>query len=135
LAGWLAVLVFLNWQPFDFTAGLAPPRLRTLSLIPFADTLEGNYLHGFENLAQKAALFLPVGALLAPTHLSRGHKMSGALAVLGALALAAGLEAGQLFLPTRFASVTDVLVETAGAWAGFALTRRMREASRAALLS
>jgi VanZ family protein len=130
LAGWLGVLAFLTWQPFDFTTDLAPARLGTLSLIPLADTLQGDYLLAFDNLVQKVTLFLPLGALLAPRHVPPGRGIGLLAVALVSLAVAAGLEAGQLFLPTRTPSLTDVLVETAGACLAFALTCRIRETAR-----
>lgn len=46
--------------------------------------------------------------------------------MLTALGLAAGLEAGQLFLAPRHPRVTDVLIEVIGAWLGCDRTGRFR---------
>ncbi len=122
---WLAVGLFVNWEPFDFQwdAGFALGRLRGLPLLPFADYLNDVYINVFDESVHKVLLFVPLGALLTLIFSStvRGR---GALVLLVAAVLAAGFEAGQLFLPTRYPSVTDVLVETSGAFVGLILTRR-----------
>jgi glycopeptide antibiotics resistance protein len=128
LLGWLGLLVFVNWQPFNFnpSRAFAAHRLRQLSWVPFADYSQGNYLNAFDQIAQKAVLFVPVGALL--TAGSAGRRWARPLVLIAAADLAAGLEAGQLMLPTRYASITDVLIETFGAWIGFAVAGRARAA-------
>jgi VanZ family protein len=67
-----------------------------------------------------------VGALLTPR--SAGRRWARPLVLVAAAALAAGLEAGQLILPTHYASITDVLIATFGAWIGFVVARRARVA-------
>ena len=122
---WLAVAVLVNWQPFDFrlSAGYAAGRWHTVALLPFTDYVSGSYLNAFDQLVHKVLLFVPLGALLTLT-LPSTVRGRGALVVLAAALLAATLELGQLFLPSRYTSVTDVLVESSGAWVGFLLTRR-----------
>jgi glycopeptide antibiotics resistance protein len=126
LCGWLALLVFVEWQPFNFnlSPSAALGRLRAVSLVPFSDYQGSDYLQAFDQICSKTALYLPVGAILA--WLWRGTKWgsSSIAAVSAGLALTTLLEAGQLFLPTRFASVTDVLIETFGVWLGFITARR-----------
>jgi glycopeptide antibiotics resistance protein len=124
LTAWLAVLVFLNWQPFDFTPEIGLDRLGRVPLVPFVDYYEENYIHAFDQFLQKTFLFVPLGALLTPV--DPRPKRGILFPVLGAALVATTLEAGQLFLPTRVASVTDVLVESFGAWLGIVLIRRFR---------
>jgi VanZ family protein len=125
LLTWLAVAVLVNWQPFDFRfdADYAAERWRHVSLLPFTDYLADYYLNALDQLIKKVLLFVPLGALLTLS-LPSTLRTRGALVVLAAAALAAAFEAGQLLLPTRYTSITDVLVETSGAWVGFILTRR-----------
>jgi glycopeptide antibiotics resistance protein len=125
---WLTILVVINWEPFDFDLSLATAtgRLRAMPFVPFADYQAGNYLHSFDEIVQKIALFIPLGMTLShawpsPTVAVRRSIISGAL-------VAAMFEAGQLFLPTRYASVTDVCIETLGAVLGVWLARRLRGA-------
>jgi glycopeptide antibiotics resistance protein len=127
LLGWLALAIFINWQPFNFTldAGFVAGRVRGLALIPFADYYWGNYWNGFDQFVHKMLLFVPLGALLS---LSLATMLWGRdmLIVLLAAVIAAVIEAGQLFLPTRYASLTDVLIESSGAWLGLVVTRHAR---------
>jgi VanZ family protein len=125
LLAWAAVAVFVNWQPFTFRleAEFAAERLRNLQLLPFQDYYWSDYLNAFDQFVHKVLLFTPLGALLTLL-LPSGTRGRGGLVLLAAAAVAAGLEAGQLFLPTRCPSVTDVLVETGGACIGLVLTKR-----------
>jgi glycopeptide antibiotics resistance protein len=121
LLAWVGVLVVVNWYPFDFRREADQWRtaLNSVPLVPFADLYPGSDYHAFDQVLTKTLLFLPVGALLA----RRGRStLAGFLA---GLALSTALEVGQLGLPTRYASVTDVLVETSGAWLGCFLARRL----------
>jgi glycopeptide antibiotics resistance protein len=129
LAGWLGLLVLVEWQPFNFnfSASEAARRLGELSLLPFADYQQSDYLNAFDQICSKTVLFLPVGALLA--WLGSGPRGSGAglLVLLPAILLTTLLEGGQLILPTRYASVTDILIESFGVWLGFVVVRRGQE--------
>jgi glycopeptide antibiotics resistance protein len=121
LGAWVAVLVFINWHPFNFklSPGTALARLAEMSWVPFVDYYRGDYLNALDQFLEKTVLFLPVGALLAA---GRGVRLPAAVGFGAGLAVL--LETGQLLLPTRYASVTDVLVETGGTWLGFAVARR-----------
>ncbi|HTU22366.1 MAG TPA: VanZ family protein [Gemmataceae bacterium] len=127
LAAWLGVLIFMEWQPFNFALNptAARERLHHVSLLPFLDYYQGNYLHGLDEVVHKILLFVPLGVSLAPlAPASRGTILfRGSLA----LAVAVVLEAGQLFLPTRYASVSDVLV--GGLAAGIGLLAACRRVS------
>jgi VanZ family protein len=48
-----------------------------------------------------------------------------ALVVVLAAALAIAIEIGQAFLPDRYPSISDVLLETGGAWAGAVVYRHI----------
>jgi glycopeptide antibiotics resistance protein len=126
LAACLAALIFMEWQPFDFTMSLsqARSRLHEVSLLPFLDYLRGNYLNSLDDGIHKVLLFAPLGVFLAPTFpASRGtilFRWSLAISV------AVVLEVGQLFLPTRCASLTDVLIGAAASGIALFLTCRYR---------
>jgi glycopeptide antibiotics resistance protein len=115
------VLAIVNWYPFDFIgdAGEWRARWSRVPLVPFTDLYFGTEYHAFDQMLQKTLLFLPIGALLARP----GRSCLPGL--LAGLLLSATLEAGQLGLPTRYTSVTDVLVESSAAWLGCFLTRRL----------
>lgn len=133
LAAWVAVLMFLEWQPFDFSLsiGSALQRLHQISLLPFLDYYQGNYLHGLDEFIHKMLMFLPLGLLLAPPTPAAAERRDRRFAVLSAAAIALSLEAGQLFLPTRYASLSDVLVACGAAWLGMFVTSHLRLALRA----
>jgi VanZ family protein len=126
VAACLAVLIFMEWQPFDFTLSLsqARSRLHQVSLLPFLDYLRGNYLNSLDDGIHKALLFAPLGVLLAPSFPTSGTAILFRWSL--AVAIAVVLEVGQLFLPTRYASVTDVLVGAAASGIALLLTCRYR---------
>jgi glycopeptide antibiotics resistance protein len=119
LAAWIGVLVLANWFPFDFRRNPAEwgETLYSVPLVPFADLYRGSDFHAFEQVVSKTLLFMPLGALLARP------GRSTLLAFFTGLALSGVLELGQLGLPTRYASVTDVLVESSATWLGAYLAR------------
>jgi glycopeptide antibiotics resistance protein len=128
LGVWLALLVFINWQPFNFNFSLddAARRLQKMSFVPFADYQQGEYLHAFDQIFSKTVLFMPVGALLALLCSSDSRHDRGLLVVPAGIVLTTLVGAPKFFLPTRYASVTDVLIETFGIWLGFVISRRIR---------
>jgi glycopeptide antibiotics resistance protein len=132
LCAWVAVLIFVSWQPFDFRfdAAFVARRLRRLSLVPFEDYFWQQYLHAFDQIAEKTVLFIPMGILLAEPCRRRGGRYAGLLVILLGAALALMLGAGKLFLPTRYTGVTDVIIETVGVWIGFVVARRAEAAAR-----
>lgn len=126
----LGVLIFMEWKPFDFVLSLSEARLRLhrVTLLPFVDYLGGNYINSLDDGIHKTLLFASLGVLLAsPTPVARSALYSRwAFGV----AVAFLLEAGQLFLPTRYASITDVLVAATSLWIGLVVVNRLGERSR-----
>ncbi len=124
-AGWIVALLYLNWFPFDFHFdNTSWARWREISWLPFADYLRSSYLETVQGAADKVIQFFVLGALLAQSRLSIGARAWAAVAAAGVLAVLC--EAGQLCLPTRFASFTDVLVETFSAGLGLWAWGRLR---------
>lgn len=133
---WFAVVLAYNWQPFHFTTDPtrhlrdpdeAPAAAARVCLAPLADYYWNNKYQVFDTLVLKALSFAPLG-LLAGLRLELFHKRA-AWVVLGvAAATAVVVEAGQAFLPLKHASLTDVLIESFGAWAGFAVVQHVRAA-------
>jgi glycopeptide antibiotics resistance protein len=135
--GWALILVVANWQPFDFTA--APARfveadpdltdedtsvfgIRRMSWAPLVDYYWGSRYEALNQFLWRAASFAPLGVLLALALGSRQRR--GALRTVGAaFGLAVVIEIGQYFIPQRHPSVTDILIETLGAWLGYQLAR------------
>ena len=110
-AAWLTMVACSSWSPFDFggdsSAWLA--KAAAIAPLPFADYYRGSVWGAADQVFRKATLFFPVGVV------ARGGAV-GTLLIAATLAI--GSEAGQLALPAREPSPTDVLVEVGGAWAG-----------------
>ena len=100
-------------------------RLLTTSPVPLVDLYAGSDYHAFDEVLRKTVLFLPLGALLVPVSSAKGRRGLWRALLVGFL-LACLFEAGQLFVPDRTCSVSDVLIETSGAVLGFVLFRRLR---------
>jgi len=127
LAGWVGVLLLLNWLPFDvrWDVPWALERLQTMSAVPFADYQQASPYQAFDQALHRVLIFVPLGALLASLLGRRGY-----LVIVLAALLALAIEAGQALLPDRYPSVTDVLLETAGAWVGAVLYRQVSDVRR-----
>jgi len=128
LCAWIIVVVFLNWYPFDFSRDLraAAGRLEQISFIPFLDYWSGHYFQALDQFVSRLGLFMPVGLMLPMVLTRRTSTMTGIGVVLIVAGFATVIEIGQAFLPSRFPSLTDVLVETMGAWFGYLCFSRLR---------
>lgn len=124
LLGWLFLVAFLTWQPFDFTEGLWERRAGEITWIPFADLWQGSELAAFENVVQKIVVYLPLGILLTSWK-RHGNNHAWIWTLVVALILTSLLEAGQLGLPTRTPTLSDIYLQSAGATLGSILTRRV----------
>lgn len=126
LVACLGVLIFMEWQPFDFALSLpqANIRLHHLSLLPFVDYLGGNYLGALDDGIHKLLLFATLGVLLVPA--VPPARAALFLRWSFAVTVVVVLEAGQLFLPTRYASITDVLVGAFASGIGLMAACRFR---------
>jgi glycopeptide antibiotics resistance protein len=128
LVAWCAVLAAYHWRPFDvrLDGAMVRARFAALAWTPFAGYRTGNDLGALTQLVVKASLGAPLGVLcgLAARCAGRWRQLA-TCGLLSAVALAT-VEAGQLFLPSRAADPTDVLVGWAGAVAGWALARWIR---------
>ena len=136
IAGWLGLVLYFNWSPFNFTtdseafAGdsqrLPEHGMRRFALMPIVDYYWGNKYNALDQFLKKALSFAPLGVLITLSF-RRLYQPGSAWRVLGlALAAAAVVEAGSYFLPGRIPSTTDVLIACTGAFLGFALTQHIR---------
>lgn len=130
LAAWCGVLGVYHWLPFDFTTEteLIRGKLNRMSLVPFVGYWSGSDLNTFRNLVVKVALATPFGVIAAFVANGRHVKARAAMAVpiLAAIAVFAGIEMGQLLLPSRTPDPTDVLVSVAAAVVGLWIGRWLR---------
>jgi len=129
IAACLAVLIFMEWQPFNFVLSLSEARLRLhqVTWLPFVDYLVGDYINSLDDGIHKMFLFATLGVLLMPS-----KSASRAILYLRwsvAVAVTIVLEMGQLLLPTRYAGITDVLVGSAAAWVGLFVVSHVSERS------
>ena len=122
---WLAVVLTVFWYPFDFSFDRDFVRSRLLESrrAPFEALYFGTEFRALTEVLHKAGFMLPLGVLLGyifnngTRRLPRG--LVHAAAILVVVIVAASIEAGQLFLPGKIADLTDVLLESAGAIAGY----------------
>ena len=119
---WFWVLLGVSWQPFDF----GPARPGAVVRVPFADLEVKDAFAALDATLERGVLFLPLGVLVAAVGaVPRGGWRAVWAGVLG-LVLSLVLEAGQVFLPSRYPSATDVVTAAVGAWAGAAVCRHIR---------
>ncbi len=116
---WFAALAVAHWQPFDFVSGSSEQRLAAVTWLPFADLATRNAIGALNQTIERLILFVPLGVLVA----ARGG--SGRFAVAVGFATALVLELGQLFLPDRYPSTTDLLTAALGAWFGATVAQRI----------
>jgi VanZ family protein len=133
---WFGGVIYLNWQPFNFTTDpaqftegpeeVAVWGIRRMAWLPLVDYYWGSKYQALDQFLKKSLAFLPLGLLCALAS-NRVYRPRAALAVAAVALLAAlVIEAGRYFLPSRTASVTDVLIQGFGAWLGFKLTQHLR---------
>ncbi len=129
-AGWMAglfvpalarpFLAFILWNLAIIAAGLSPfhfvnwPATTSFQWIPFIEYYKqtaapalGDAMNGLAGFGLLAGL-LQLSCLHCPRWLIAGYAM----------ALAAGIEFTQLFVPSRYANITDILIAGLGAWIG-----------------
>jgi VanZ family protein len=124
---WIAAVAFLNWLPFDFSVSrdMAIERMEQVRRLPFEDYWQHSYLEAFKQIFRRLAQYFPVGLIL-PLVVGRPGKVGvGFLVIALVAACAVMVEIGQAFLPTRTPSLTDVLVESLGAWLGYWCASRL----------
>ena len=120
-AAFAAYAVWGSLFPFDFQ------RAPIADLVALSDLWSAHRSPlSLTDLVSNVLLFLPIG-LFAAAFVETRARASSAAALAGvfacAVALSAGVEIGQAFVPARTPSMLDVLAETAGAALGLALWR------------
>ncbi|MEO6423761.1 MAG: VanZ family protein [Candidatus Nitrotoga sp.] len=121
----IGLLATIFWYPFDFQTGRAflTERLQSLNRVPFETYYYGTEYRAVTEVLHKVGFFIPLGLLLALGVTQIKHyfwrQILGwcALIVIGLVAF--GIELGQLFLPGKFADITDWTLETIGGILGY----------------
>jgi len=129
--GWVGVLMLLFWYPFDFQTDRAfiQERLSFLTRVPFEVYYYGTEYRAITEVFHKVLFFAPLGALLAwfvagLSWMWRGYAAAASIVMIIAVAL--GIELGQVILPSKFPDTTDALLEGIGGLAGYLLFRMLR---------
>jgi glycopeptide antibiotics resistance protein len=127
------ILIAVFWFPFDFQidSDFAEPRLAQFFDVPFRRMYRGSEFKAIREFLRKTLLFGVLGALWVPLaaqlnvpQMIRRLFMAGAL--LYCVALATGIELGQVILPSHSPDFTDVLLCALGAGSGMLLAHYVR---------
>ena len=122
---WVALLLFVHWQPFDFAPGLFAARAGSVEWLPFVSQASKNYLWALNELLSKFVVYVPLGAVVVWAS-RRHHQRRRAVVAAGVCGLVAiAVELGQAVLPFRYASPTDVPFGVVGGYLGGEVTRRV----------
>lgn len=122
---WAILVCCVFWYPFDFqTEGVNIENAWiALTRTPFLILFEGSELNAINEILRKIAFFIPGGviwclgiAAFRKKYLNKKSYISIFFFAHAFVALV--VETGQLFIPGKFADVTDVLLEMAGAQIG-----------------
>ena len=127
---WLALIFAVFWYPFDFRTDGTFLRSRlaeATTRVPFSIYYFGTEYRAITEVFHKMGFFFPLGILLAllAVRTRSGPPSAWRIATLAGVGIVAGsVEVGQLFLPGKFADLTDWVLEMAGGWIGCALAWR-----------
>ncbi|MBI3462711.1 MAG: VanZ family protein [Planctomycetes bacterium] len=153
VGGWMMILALTYWTPGDGGTAATPQfdaearadtwrsRAQAITWIPLADYYVGSEFHAADEVFHKFLLFVPLGALVSAWKSGQPRRQGVISWPFVCVVLAAlGIEVVQFLLPTRYPSVTDVLVQTLGGWAGIrlwrsTLTRRASDENSPAVLA
>jgi len=135
---WLVVFVYAGFlvsvfcYPFDVTTNMAIIRERYLNFFktPFTVLYYGTEYNAVSEVLKKGLFFMPLGIISGLIYLKTGFSGLGRQALRffflgGCVFLAAVIEIAQIFIPSKIADFTDILLCTAGAWGGFFLATRI----------
>ena len=128
---WTLVLVAVFWYPYDFVQdqSLFLQRLQQLSRAPFSSYFFSSELLALTEILRKIIFFLPLGITLAmllrPLIQRNLTGFATLITLIAGLAVAGGIELGQLLLPSKSIDSADVFFATLGTYMGFLLFNRL----------
>ena len=123
----LSLYAIANWSPFDFMLSDArvTERWRELLQVPFYTYYVNSELQALTTFVAKAAIVLPIAVFAAA---ARRELRRGVFAVATALGLFfLAVEIGQIFVPSRFPDISDVILGGSVVAGALVADRRARE--------
>jgi VanZ family protein len=128
LAGWLGLVVLQYWAPFDFgvSAHALGQRIAVLyTRAPFHRYYWLPPLMALSEVLTLLLLALGTSVLISLVRPSRRPQLPARTPVLLTTLIFALVEWGQLYLPSRRADPTDVVIAAAGAFMGTVIARAL----------
>ena len=127
---WLAILAMVFWYPFDFKFErdfISSQLAGMTKKVPLEAYYFGTEFRAITEVLHKTSFMMPLGYLLVKLAGAIGDRASQtivrSLPIVGVVAVATLIEAGQVLLPSKGADVTDWLLEIAGGWMGIVAFR------------
>ncbi|NTV70746.1 MAG: VanZ family protein [Azonexaceae bacterium] len=121
---WALGVFCVFWYPFDFQTKNVSLESAWMAFtrIPFLMLFEGSELNAINEMLRKIAFFVPGGTIwcLGMAAFRKNDRITGSktTGIFALVSVAIAVETGQLFIPGKFADLTDVLLETVGALTG-----------------
>ena len=125
---WTIVIIAVFWYPFDFhfSQAIAAQHLPNMFRVPFYSYYYGSEFRAATEFLHKIGFFLPLGVLLGygVSHIRDyfWRPIAGGFAIFTIGLFAIVIEFGQMFLPTKNADITDLILELSGGLAGYFVT-------------
>jgi glycopeptide antibiotics resistance protein len=128
---WTLVLIVNSWEPFDFqfTADFFHARFREIPWIPlkaYYPYYAATPLTGLHEVLRRCLAGVPLGLFLRSAWPTAGDRRVRFRQAVVCIAIATivmiAIEIGQIFVPTRFPDLTDVMFGVIGASLGSALS-------------
>jgi glycopeptide antibiotics resistance protein len=141
---WILGLIADYWYPFDFqvTAEIARERLARIPLIPFASyypAYSADPLQGLQEILRRFLLAVPLGLLLRVgwpgINQKRVGRFQGVITTGVATIVLLGIAIGEIFLPSGYPDVTEVVLGVIGAALGAAAGTALARCQTASHLS
>jgi len=119
---WFFVDMMVFWYPFDFefSPGLVADRIEGFFNVPFYAYYYGTEFRALTEIFHKVLFFMPLGVILA--FMLRPYKYRTFffwLVLMILMLFAVFIEVGQVFIPGKVVSSTDVLLYVIGGMLGF----------------
>ncbi|RPJ84793.1 MAG: hypothetical protein EHM13_03110, partial [Acidobacteria bacterium] len=121
LVGWVLVVCFYEWYPFEFDFGRRSVRaaVNSATIVPFLNYLRAPIASAVSDAFAKVLVSFPLGLIVSALASRSWPHAARAVVLLASGAATAALffvlESGQVFLPARVPDATDVVLPVASA--------------------